>query len=242
MLDQVALKDLLHKQELSRKDKLLLLLAADGAKPKSVSAVKELGIACGLRRVKQWNVSDVLGKGEPQAIRGSEGWELSSIGKARVATLAGVSYAPPTAKAAVNLRACLAAIKDADTLNFLDEAVTCLETGLLRAAVVLSWVGAISLLYRHIVATSLTGFNTEAARRDPKWKLAKTEDDLALMKEHEFLNVLEGISVIGKSVKQELQSSLTLRNACGHPNSYKLGPARVAAHVEALILNVFQKF
>jgi hypothetical protein len=160
----------------------------------------------------------------------------------RAATLAGVSYAQPTAKSAVNLRAYLATIKDADTLSFLDEAVTCLETGLLRAAVVLSWVGAVSVLYRHVINNSLAAFNAEATRRDAKWKPARTEDDLALMKEHDFLNVLEAISVIGKSVKLELQNSLGLRNACGHPNSYKLGPARVAAHVEALILNVFQKF
>jgi hypothetical protein len=242
MLDEAALKDLLHKDALSRKDKLLLLLAADGAKPKTVGNLRELGAACGLRRVKQWNVSDVLGKGEPQAIRSTQGWELSSIGKARVSTLAGVSYAPPTAKSAVNLRACLATIKDPNTINFLDEAITCLETGLSRAAVVLTWVGAISLLYQHVVSNCLTAFNAEAARRDAKWKNAKTVDDLALMKEHDFLNVLETISVIGKSVKLELQNSLTLRNACGHPNSYKVGPARVASHVETAILNVFQKF
>jgi hypothetical protein len=106
----------------------------------------------------------------------------------------------------------------------------------------LSWVGAVSLLYGHVAANRLSAFNAEATRRDARWKVARTEDDLALMKEHDFLNVLEAISVIGKSVKQELQAALTLRNACGHPNSFKLGPARVAAHVESLVLNVFQKF
>jgi hypothetical protein len=242
MLDLAELKDLLHKPELGRKHKLLLLLAANGAAPKEVSEIKTLALTCGLRRAKDWNVSDVLAKGKSETIRSPEGWELTSAGKARVATLAGVSYAPRTAKAAVDLRACLATIKNPDTVSFLDEAVTCLETGLLRAAVVLSWVGAVSLLYGHVAANRLSAFNAEATRRDARWKVARTEDDLALMKEHDFLNVLEAISVIGKSVKQELQAALTLRNACGHPNSFKLGPARVAAHVESLVLNVFQKF
>jgi hypothetical protein len=97
----------------------------------------------------------------------------------------------------------------------------------------------VSVLYRHVLSNCLPAFNTEATRRDAKWKTAKNADDLALMKEHDFLNVLEAISVVGKSVKLELQNCLTLRNGCGHPNSFKVGPNRVAAHIETLVLNVF---
>jgi hypothetical protein len=62
------------------------------------------------------------------------------------------------------------------------------------------------------------------------------------MKEADFLNVIEGLSIIGKNVKQELEQCLKLRNACGHPNSLKFGLRRVASHIEVLILNVFSKF
>ena len=73
MLDRATLKDLLHKPELSRKDETPIL--GGGRRPIwPRSELKELGIASGLRRVKQWNLSDVLGKGEPQAIRGSGGF------------------------------------------------------------------------------------------------------------------------------------------------------------------------
>jgi hypothetical protein len=75
---------------------------------------------------------------------------------------------------------------------------------MLRAAVVLSWVGAIGVLYDHVVAYELVSFNAVATRRDAKWKLAKLNDDLSRMKEYDFLNALEAISVIGKNVKQEL--------------------------------------
>jgi hypothetical protein len=63
------------------------------------------------------------------------------------------------------------------------------------------------------------------------------------MKEHDFLDVLNAIGVLGKNVKQELQNNcLQLRNSCGHPNSFKVGEHRVAAHIETLIQNVFSKF
>jgi hypothetical protein len=92
------------------------------------------------------------------------------------------------------------------------------------------------------VANGLPGFNSEATRRDGRWKTAKTSDDLGRMKEHDFLEVLESISVIGKKVRQELQKCLQLRNGCGHPNSLQIADHKVSAHIEDLILNVFAKF
>jgi hypothetical protein len=131
---------------------------------------------------------------------------------------------------------------NAATKDFVTEAIDCVERGLSRAAVVLSWVGALSVLYDHVITKHLSAFNSEAQRRDAKWKPAKTADDLARMKESDFLNVLEHLSIIGKSVKQELEGCLKLRNGCGHPNSLKVGENTVAAHVEQLVLNVFSQF
>ncbi|MEJ2653513.1 MAG: hypothetical protein P8173_17520, partial [Gammaproteobacteria bacterium] len=133
-------------------------------------------------------------------------------------------------------------LKNPDTRAFVEEAIRCYEAGSLRAAVVLSWVGAVSVLYAHVHKSKLADFNIEAQRRFAKWRLAKTADDLARMNEHDFLAVLDSISVFGKSVKQELEVCLRLRNGCGHPNSLKVGENRVAAHLETLILNVFSRF
>lgn len=107
---------------------------------------------------------------------------------------------------------------------------------------VLSWVGAMALLYDHVVDKELSAFNAEATRRSSKWKHAKTADDLALMKEFEFLQVLHAISVIGKNLKDELEPRLKLRNGCGHPNSLQIAEHVVASHIEILTLNVFAKF
>ena len=99
-----------------------------------------------------------------------------------------------------------------------------------------------SVLYDQVVKSHLAAFNAEATKRDVRWKVAKTADDLARMKEHEFLQVLAAISVLGKNVKDELEGCLKLRNGCGHPNTLTVGESKAAAHVETLIQNVFAKF
>jgi hypothetical protein len=73
-------------------------------------------------------------------------------------------------------------------------------------------------------------------------KPATAKDDLANLKEYDFLQILQSMSVIGKSVKDELEGCLKFRNGCGHPNSLKIGESRVSAHIESLMLNVFSKF
>jgi hypothetical protein len=62
------------------------------------------------------------------------------------------------------------------------------------------------------------------------------------MGETGFLDRLAGIGIIGKNVKVQLVHGLSLRNGCGHPNSLKVGANTVAAHIEMLLLNVFDKF
>lgn len=113
---------------------------------------------------------------------------------------------------------------------------------MLKSAVVFSWIGAISLLYEHVISVHLNAFNVEALRRNPKWVNAKNIDGLTRMGEYDFLQVLESISMIGKNTKNELEACLKLRNSCGHPSTLTIGEQKVAAHIEILLLNVFNKF
>ncbi len=242
MLDRDSLKDLLHQSELSNTDRLLLCLGVQERVPKSVTEITAIAKSAGLAKAKNWNISSYLAKSNGLAIRTDSGWELTTDGKKRVATLAGSLVNTPVPRVAATLRSHLSKITNKDTAAFLDEAVRCYETKLYRAAVVLSWVGAMSVLYDHVIAHKLADFNAEANRRDAAWRTAKKKDDLARMKEYDFLQVLSAISVIGKSVKEELESCLKFRNGCGHPNSLQIGEARVSAHIETLMLNVFSVF
>lgn len=242
MLDIDALKNLLHQAGFSKTDKLLLCASFGVEASKSISEIKDIAKRAGFRQTDKWNVSSLLSRSGGLAIRTDAGWELTNSGKERVAQLAGAAITAYSPKVASSLRSHLSNISNQDTAAFLDEAIRCYETKLFRSAVVLSWVGAISVLYDYVVTNKLAEFNLEALKRNPKWKTASNKDDLANLKEHEFLQILHSISVIGKSVKDELEGCLKFRNGCGHPNSLKIGESRVSGHIEVLIQNVFSKF
>lgn len=242
MLTKEALKNLLHQTGLTKTEKLLLCLAADGDKAKSIAQIKEIAKVAGLQSAKTWNISAFLSASGGKAIHTDTGWELTAKGKEVVTRLAGphIVAAPP--QFAISLRTHLKKIQDQQTAEFVQEAISCFESKLFRAAVVLSWIGAVSLLYEYVIKHKLAAFNAEAKLRNQKWKEAKTRDDLARMKEHDFLQIIETVSVVGKNVREELEGCLKLRNACGHPSSLRVGEHRVSAHIEVLILNVFSRF
>ena len=220
----------------------MLCLGVDAATPKEVKDLKALAYSSGLRKVNSWNVSAILSQSNGLAIRSNKGWELTIKGQERVAAIAGNLVNRPAQKIANELRGHLSKIQNKQTLSFVDEAIQCYEMKHYRAAVVLTWVGALSVLYDYVLNHRLKEFNDEIKKRNPKWKDAKTRDDLTNLKEYEFLQVINSISIIGKSVKDELEGCLKLRNGCGHPNSLRLGEARVSGHIETLILNVFSVF
>lgn len=247
MLDANEITDALQKVRYRRLDTLLLLLAVDAETPKTISAITSLGMRSGSTEIARWNISDVLKKSGGLAVRLSEGWCLSSFGRDHIRSL----NVLPERKSvkilqhAAQFKMHASKINNADTRSFVEEAIAAYEVGLYRSSIVLSWIGAVSLLYDHMINNGLSEFNAEARKRDPKWVNAKSKDDLARMKESAFLEIIcsPPLSVIGKNLKEELKNNcLQLRNACGHPNSFKIGENKASAHLEILILNIYSKF
>lgn len=240
MLSPDDLKLALQQDGLSRADRVLLVLASLDQPAKNPAIVQRgLDVGCNMGK---WNIADILSKAKGITIRLPDGHEVSEKGHARLEQL-GVNKLPPAAaKVAQDMRKHMANIKDETTRAFVDEAIKCHEAGLLRSAVVMSWLAAVSVLRQVVVTKHLAAFNAEAQRMNSKWKAAKTTDDIGEMKELEFLERLAGIGVVGKNVKAQLLNGLNLRNGCGHPNSLKVGANVVAAHIEMLLLNVFDKF
>jgi hypothetical protein len=234
------LKSWLHR-ELSNADKLLLILATFDA-PCSVSALKERAAKSGLRIGEKWNPSTTLRRTKGLAINVPGGWEITDAGRQHLRNLGVGGISPAAVQVATDLRSHLQEITNVETRTFVEEAVKCFEAELLRSAVVMSWVGALAVLQDHVVRHHLTAFNAEAKRVNSSWKAAVTTDDLGRMKEGDFLDRLAAISVLGKNVKERLKVQLDLRNACGHPNSFAVGPHTVTSHIEILILNVFKRF
>ncbi len=235
------LKDVLSKTQIGRKEKVLIVLHAEEQSVKTVSQIRDILINSGVRVAKNWNLSQILGGTKGLAVRVKDGWEITVTGRQHLTGL-GIGNVSPTAGTMSVLRAQASNIQNGTIQAFVGEAISALEHQLFRAAVVLSWVGALALLYNHVLQNHLAAFNQEAKKRDSKWKEAKSIDGLALMREHDFLQILPAISVIGKNVKQELEDCLRLRNGCGHPNSLSIADHRVASHLEVLILNVYSQF
>jgi hypothetical protein len=241
LLTKEQIIDFIHSNELSRKEILYTILWTDKENPQSIEVIRQKGIEFGIPEIKNWNLTDYFRKAKPFVAKFPEGYILSSKGKKHIEELL-PKTSHSTKTIAHTLQSYVVKIQDNDTKYFLEEAIRCLEFDLYRASVVLSWVGSLSLLYDFVVNNKLVDFNSEALRRDNRWRNAKTKDDLTKMKESDFLDVLVSISVLGKNVKEQLKKCLDLRNACGHPNSLKIGKHNVESHLETLILNVFQKF
>lgn len=234
------LKLWLQKDGLQRLDKLLLVLSTFD-KPVGVSEIKAKARSVGCNTDK-WNVSDILGKGKGATLQVQGGHELAEKGKARLRDIGLESASPAAIQVALDLRKHLANVTDPDTHAFVEEAIRCYEARLFRSAIVMSWLAAVDVLKKEVVANHLAAFNAEALRINSKWKVATNADEIGAMGEADFLNRLMAISVIGKNRKQRLEQALTLRNGCGHPNSLKVGQNEAAAHIEALLQNVFEVF
>ncbi|HKW54974.1 MAG TPA: hypothetical protein VJO12_14875 [Stellaceae bacterium] len=222
-------------------DQLLLIMLADNALPKQPKDMREIGKSVGVRGIAKWNISLMLSRSKGRAITVEGGWEVSPAGMADL-TQRGLVGNVQVTQQATSLRTLLPKIFDARIRDFVEEAIACYEIKSCRPAVVQAWVGALALLQEHVIKYKLADFNAEMKRRDAKWKPAITTDDLADIKEDTFLDVLHAISVIGKSVKDELKARLKLRNGGGHPNSLRIGELVAAAHLESLINNVFTVF
>ena len=227
---------------LSRHDQILILLVVDDLAPKQVAALKLLGRELGLRKVQEWNISSVLSRYAERAVRVPAGWEITEAGLERLHALGISTQSKNLVNVAHELRTHAASLKDDTTRSFLGEALSCYEAGNLRAAVVLSWVGAVWVLQQVVFSGHLADFNTEAIRRDAKFRPIKAADDFGRMQERDFLQIIASLSIVGKNVKQQLEQRLDLRNAAGHPNALVIGANVAAAHIETLLDNVFLRF
>lgn len=130
-----------------------------------------------------------------------------------------------------------------ETREFVMEAISSAKSGCRRAAIIMAWSGAISVLQEYVFIHHLQKFNADALANNILKKPATTLSDLRdLSKESHFIEALSRISVVDGSQKKALKRCLDLRNDCGHPSQLKVGDAAVAGHIEALLFNVFDPF
>ena len=228
--------------DLTRQDVLVLVLLSCGGTDVSPATVRAGAVSMGRPEVQRWNVSRDLRKLKSMVVAGRGCYSLTSKGRHAAETLvANLEGVPSHVEVVSDLEALLDQMRAGPAREFASEAVRAHRYGLHRAAVVMSWVGAVAILHQLVVDTRLADFNAEAARRNSRWKVARDADGLGKMKEGDFLDVIETLGLVGKNVKAELKVCLGLRNGAGHPNSLTVGPRKAAAHLETLIHHVYAR-
>ena len=216
LLDMEQLSKFMKNSNLSKQDKILLILAWNVDHPKYTSDISKIGNQAGGKSVDKWGVYNyLLGMRKTGLVHDKTyGWELTEKGKKFVKEKFNVGAQPPiVTKTANSLRKQIVKINNSLTVDFLEEGLYSLEYGKYRAAVVLIWAGAISLLHEHVVKNHLSAFNNEAKRRNNNWRDAVSTDDLNKMGDHDFLQIIEYLSIIGKNTKQRLEQCRQLSPA-----------------------------
>jgi hypothetical protein len=240
-----SLSDLLCSRELSRRDKLVALISLLG-RPVSISDLKEEAVKNGLREINKWNVADILGKAPGVLIRVPDGWTLTSKGHTRAVELGVSRQSPLVGQTAQSLKREIDIIDDPVRRDFLVDTLKCLDAALNRPAVVYAWVGAVWILQTHVLNHHLAALNAAGTTRfhtgRSSFRPIKSIEDFGRIKEADFLQLLEDISVIGKSLHKQLKDRLDLRNGCGHPNTMVVDEHTTAAHIHFLVDNVYKKF
>lgn len=149
----------------------------------------------------------------------------------------------PAAPLVAALEAHVQRLPDSQTRSFVAEAVSCVRNKAPRAAIILAWCGAVSILQEHVFTHRLTEFNADAVKNGLLKVPALTVGDMrGISKESHFLESLARISVIDEATKRALKRCLDRRNDVGHPSEVRLADAAVADHLETLMLNVFERF
>jgi len=226
----------------SRITKVLAVIDFSGGGPLRVSEIEEASVEAGLRAVKQWNVSQMLKRTDGAATLLPEGWKLTAAGKILLTEDGWKTQTSDVVNLIEDLNVAIAKIKNEDRRSFVREATNCFAANHYRASVVLSWSGAVAVMHDYVLANLLASFSEEAKRQNlTKRDISKTSD-LQELKDHSFLQIAYSIGMIDKNQKQELESRRQFRNACGHPSALKLSSRMVSAHLESLLLNVFEKF
>jgi len=194
-----------------------------------------------IRGARRINVSDVLLKSGPLVHR-----DVGSCGAWRITT-SGLKYLRdkfgiPTGTVAgldVDIAKILGSIQDEDAREYFGEALICIRSGALRAAVVFIWVGSIRLLQDKMLQLGTAQLNAALLKHDPKSRNLKDIDGFAYVKDKLALLAAQELGILDKHQKDVLQGCLDLRNLCGHPGKYRPGEKKVSAYVED-ILTVLQ--
>jgi len=196
-------------------------------------------------RTDKLNLADTLSKSAPYVDTiGKEGnrflWALTDAGKEEIRKTLNLPAKDIEIENDVSsIEGLIAKIGGVDVKDYLSESVKCLQVNALRASVVFLWSGAVKKIRDDAFACGALNVTTAVQKHDPKAKPITKADDLVLVKEATLLLASQDLGLFDKNQRSVLESCLDLRNRCGHPGKYKVGPKKVSAFIEDVIGIVF---
>lgn len=233
----------------SNRDKCLAVLyfkqRYDNVESMTAQQIQQALIQTRMPNAKNANVPDVLAKsGALVDSPGSSGaarlWRITDAGKKYVRDLMGLPETEAEVEHDVSeLNKLLVKIADPVVKGFVEESVTCLKVGALKAAIVFLWAGAVRTLQEKVILKGVANVNTAIQKHDPKARQVNKQDDFQYIKDKTFLLAAEGVGVLDKAERTTLEDALDLRNKCGHPTKYSPGPAKAKSFIEDVTGIVF---
>jgi hypothetical protein len=211
----------------------------DASVAEIIGALRQARIA----GVAKWNVPRALsaaGENVDRAGTHPARWYLTDSGQRYCVETLGLSAPRSTIAHDVSVLTAVAKdISDDDVRAYVEEAITCLEAGALRAAIVFLWTGAIRQLHEQAIASGLEDLNDALVKHDPKSREVKTVDDFAYIKDSTFLDAARALGMLDKGEKDTMVESLNLRNRCGHPTRYRPRESKTKGFIEDVVGIVF---
>lgn len=119
----------------------------------------------------------------------------------------------------------------ADVQDYFKEAITCLERGLYRAAIVMAWAGHFNVFFEALYHKHEADIRHERKR----WKfngLAELKESYA---EAHMLEVAKVVRFINKAELRVLDGQLSIRNQCAHPTLYRPSHNSAIGYVDEMI-------
>lgn len=118
-----------------------------------------------------------------------------------------------------------------DVKNYFEEAITCLELNLLRAATVMSWAGHFYVFSEYLYQKHLI----EIRELRTKWKLGNLEEFKENTAEAQILDLGKEVGFISNSQLRVLHGQLSTRNQCAHPTLFKPSMNVAIGFVDSMI-------
>jgi hypothetical protein len=164
-------------------------------------------------------------------------WVITGTGEKEVRKLLNLPATEAEADVSA-LRDLADGVSDEATRGYIEEALTCLQAGARRAAVVFLWTGAVEVIRGAVWGNGALQIQTALQRHNPKAKFAKRAD-FESVKDKDLIQLAQDLAIFDKSEKKRLGEALDLRNDCGHPVKYRPGEKKVSSFIEDLLGIVF---